>query len=70
MHTLLFDYRVWCLAGLHCLMGLLGAVVAWHKGYSFRYWLGWGLLGGTPILLFSWGRSPNSGAKNPEKTIG
>jgi hypothetical protein len=36
---------------LHCLIGLLATAIAQRKGYDWRRWLFWGLLGGTPSLL-------------------
>ncbi|MBF2057166.1 MAG: hypothetical protein IGQ45_08055 [Cyanobacterium sp. T60_A2020_053] len=44
---------VFSLMLLHCLIGLLTAVVADSKGYSFALWLGIGLIGGTIGLIFS-----------------
>ncbi|MBW4660838.1 MAG: hypothetical protein KME15_19360 [Drouetiella hepatica Uher 2000/2452] len=38
---------------LHCVMGILAAIVAQRKGKSFRQWLIWGLIGGTPTLLIA-----------------
>jgi hypothetical protein len=38
---------------LHCLVGLIAAVIAHRKGYSLRRWLAWGLLGGTPSLVLA-----------------
>jgi len=36
---------------LHCVMGVMAAIVAQRKGKNFRQWLIWGLIGGTPTLL-------------------
>jgi hypothetical protein len=36
---------------LHCLIGLGAALVARHKGLSFKRWLWLGLLGGTIALI-------------------
>ncbi len=68
MQAFFFDYRVWLLASLHCFMGVMAALVSWRKGYSFRRWLGWGLLGGTPTLIFALGRSPHNSPTDPEKS--
>lgn len=44
---------VFALMLLHCLIGLVTAIVADSKGYSFALWLGIGLIGGTIGLIFS-----------------
>lgn len=36
---------------LHCIIGLLAAIVAEQKGYSFLFWLFIGLIGGTFGLI-------------------
>lgn len=41
------------LLSIHCVMGILAAIVAQRKGKSFRQWLIWGLIGGTPTLLIA-----------------
>ncbi|MEB3225511.1 MAG: hypothetical protein VKJ86_06860 [Synechococcus sp.] len=69
MPAFFFDPRIWFLASLHCGVGVIAAFVSWRKGYSFQHWLGFGLLGGTPVLIFALGRSPHNSPPNPEKTL-
>ena len=38
---------------LHCLIGLIAAIIAKNKGYKFPRWLIFGLIGGTPILILA-----------------
>ncbi|MBI4781462.1 MAG: hypothetical protein HY785_09050 [Oscillatoriophycideae cyanobacterium NC_groundwater_1537_Pr4_S-0.65um_50_18] len=48
--------RLWILLTLltlHCAFGVLAAIVAQRRGKSFRQWLIWGLIGGTPVLMIA-----------------
>jgi hypothetical protein len=36
---------------LHCLIGLVAAQVAYHKGYDLGLWMLWGMVGGTLALV-------------------
>ncbi len=45
------DSFPYLLAGLHCLIGLLAAAVAYYKGRNLRLWLFIGLTGGTAALF-------------------
>ncbi|HEY9627025.1 MAG TPA: hypothetical protein V6C84_06970 [Coleofasciculaceae cyanobacterium] len=38
---------------LHCAFGVMAAIVAQRRGKSFRQWLIWGLIGGTPVLMIA-----------------
>lgn len=67
MNQLLFDYRVWILASLHCAIGVIAALVARRKGYSFQRWLGLGLIGGTPTLFLALWKPPHNSLPNSEK---
>jgi hypothetical protein len=39
------------LAALHCLNGTIGALIAQRRGYAFRRWFLWGLLGGSITIV-------------------
>ncbi len=45
------DSFLYLLAGLHCLIGLLAAAVAFYKGRNLKLWLFIGLTGGTAALF-------------------
>ncbi|MEO1067626.1 MAG: hypothetical protein AAFW95_00670 [Cyanobacteria bacterium J06638_6] len=45
---------------LHCVIGLVAARVAYHKGYDLGLWLVWGMIGGTISLVDALRRSPQS----------
>ena len=47
------SFQLCVLLLLHCLMGLLAAIVAQRKGLSFKRWLMWGLIGGTASLAIA-----------------
>jgi len=36
---------------LHCIIGIIAALLARRKGFDFRRWLIIGLIGGTPALI-------------------
>jgi len=38
---------------LHCLVGLVAAMVAQRKGYDLGRWLVAGVVGGTPVLILA-----------------
>ena len=44
---------VFLLAFLHCLIGGIAALVARQKGYNFRRWLLYGLIGGSAGLAIA-----------------
>lgn len=50
------------IAGLaaHCFIGFIAALVAQQKGYNFKNWLFWGLIGGTPTLIIAFLIKPKS----------
>lgn len=48
------------LAIAHCFIGFIAALVAQQKGYNFRRWLFWGLIGGTPTLIIAVLSKPKS----------
>lgn len=39
------------LFGLHCVIGIIAAIIAQNKGLNFRRWLILGLIGGTVALI-------------------
>jgi hypothetical protein len=43
---------------LHCIIGVIAAIVAKQKGYEFRVWLPMGLIAGTPALIAAWRLGP------------
>ncbi len=36
---------------LHCIMGLVAAMMAHRKGYDLGLWMLWGMVGGTVALV-------------------
>ncbi len=45
-----FPTIYWMLT-LHCIIGLLAAMIADRKGFNLNRWLLWGLIGGTVALV-------------------
>lgn len=50
-NTVPFDGLPYMLAGLHCLIGILAAAVAYYKGRNLKLWLFIGLACGTAALV-------------------
>lgn len=42
---------VYVLFTLHCIVGIVAAIVAQRKGFHRGRWLVWGLIGGTAALV-------------------
>ncbi len=43
--------QVYILFTLHCIVGIIAAIVAQRKGFNRERWLIWGLIGGTAALV-------------------
>ena len=51
------------LSFLHCLIGSVAALIARQKGYHYRRWLLYGLIGGTPVFAIALFLKPQASVK-------
>jgi uncharacterized membrane protein len=48
---------------LHCLIGSIAALIARQKGYHYRRWLLFGLIGGTAVFAIALWLKPQASVK-------
>lgn len=60
-----FSLAVVIMMGVHCLMGLVAALIAYRKGGDLGRWFLWGMIGGTLALVTAL-RKPQASAKLPK----
>ncbi|MEQ9668274.1 hypothetical protein [Coleofasciculus sp. G2-EDA-02] len=51
LSTFPLQLNPYLLLTIHCIIGIIAALLARHKGFDFRRWLIIGLIGGTPALI-------------------